>query len=71
MRSAKQEQEQAETNSDSLEHQLDDVERNAILDVLEQTRWNRTAAAKKLGLSLRALRYRLEKFGLANKQKNS
>lgn len=64
----KQEQEQAETNSDSLEHQLDDVERKAILDVLEQTRWNRTAAAKKLGLSLRALRYRLEKFGLANKQ---
>ncbi len=64
----KQEQEKPETNSDSLEHQLDDVERNAILDVLEQTRWNRTAAAKKLGLSLRALRYRLEKFGLANKQ---
>ena len=60
-------QEQAETNSNSLEHQLDDVERKAILDVLEQTRWNRTAAAKKLGLSLRALRYRLEKFGLANK----
>jgi len=64
-------QEQPETNADSLEHQLDDVERNAILDVLEQTRWNRTAAAKKLGLSLRALRYRLEKFGLASKQKNS
>ena len=60
-------QEQAEPNSNSLEHQLDDVERKAILDVLEQTRWNRTAAAKKLGLSLRALRYRLEKFGLANK----
>ena len=60
-------QEQAETNSNSLEHQLDDVERKAILDVLEQTRWNRTAAAKKLGLSLRALRYRLEKFGLDNK----
>jgi len=38
--------------------------------VLEQTRWNRTAAAKILGLSLRALRYRLEKFGLDKKQKN-
>ncbi len=70
-KSEHEKQEQAETNADSLEHQLDDVERNAILDVLEQTRWNRTAAAKKLGLSLRALRYRLEKFGLANKQKNS
>ena len=63
----KQEQEEPETNSDSLEHQLDDVERKAILGVLEQTRWNRTVAAKKLGLSLRALRYRLEKFGLDNK----
>jgi len=65
----KQQQEEAETNSDSLEHQLDDMERKAILGVLEQTRWNRTVAAKKLGLSLRALRYRLEKFGLDNKQK--
>ncbi|MFB3101182.1 MAG: sigma-54-dependent transcriptional regulator [Gammaproteobacteria bacterium] len=64
-----QEQEEPETKSDSLEHQLDDVERKAILGVLEQTRWNRTVAAKKLGLSLRALRYRLEKFGLDNKQK--
>ena len=66
----RQEQEDAETSSDSLEHQLDNVERKAILDVLEQTRWNRTAAAKILGLSLRALRYRLEKFGLDKKQKN-
>ena len=66
----KQEQEEAETSSDSLEHQLNGVERKAILDVLEQTRWNRTAAAKILGLSLRALRYRLEKLGLDKKQKN-
>ena len=63
-----QEQHEAETNS--LEHQLDGVERKAILDVLEQTRWNRTAAAKILGLSLRALRYRLQKLGLNKKQKN-
>ena len=56
----------SKTHSASLEHQLDDVERNTILDTLEETRWNRTAAAKKLGLSLRALRYRLEKFGLDN-----
>jgi two-component system response regulator PilR (NtrC family) len=66
----RQQQGNAETSSDSLEHQLDNVERKAILDVLEQTRWNRTAAAKILGLSLRALRYRLEKFGLDKKQKN-
>lgn len=66
--SGKSEHERSEINSDSLEHKLDDVERKAILDVLQQTRWNRTAAAKKLGLTLRALRYRLEKFGLDNKQ---
>ncbi|MBL1141650.1 MAG: sigma-54-dependent Fis family transcriptional regulator [Proteobacteria bacterium] len=51
-------------SSASLTHQLDEIERNAILDVLEQTKWNRTAAAKILGLSLRVLRYRLEKYGL-------
>lgn len=63
------EHEWSEHKPAALEHQLDDIERKAILDVLEQTRWNRTAAAKKLGLSLRALRYRLQKFALDNKQK--
>ena len=63
----KSEHESSKINSDSLGDQLEDIERKAILDVLEKTRWNRTAAAKKLGLTLRALRYRLEKFGLDNK----
>ncbi len=66
----KSEHKSSNSNSDSLGDQLEDIERKAILDVLQQTRWNRTAAAKKLGLSLRALRYRLEKFGLDKKQKN-
>jgi two-component system response regulator PilR (NtrC family) len=43
---------------------LDTVERRQILDALERTRWNKTAAAKLLGLSLRALRYRLEKLNI-------
>jgi two-component system response regulator PilR (NtrC family) len=47
-----------------LESQLGDVERRLILDALEATRWNRTAAARRLGLTLRALRYRLKKLGL-------
>lgn len=42
---------------------LGDMEKNAILQALEETRWNRTAAAKKLGLTLRQLRYRLKKLG--------
>ena len=47
-----------------LEEYLSGVERETILKALEQTRWNRTAAAKVLGISFRALRYRLEKLGL-------
>src|SRR5271165_2478293 len=40
---------------------LDDIERDAILKALEQTRYNKTAAAKVLGMSFRALRYRIKK----------
>jgi two-component system response regulator PilR (NtrC family) len=43
---------------------MEEVEREAIIKALEETRWNRTAAAKKLGMTLRALRYRLEKLGI-------
>jgi len=47
-----------------LEPYLDAIERERIVTALEQTRWNKTAAAKILGISFRALRYRLEKLGL-------
>jgi two-component system response regulator PilR (NtrC family) len=39
-------------------------ERQSIMQALEQTRWNKTAAAKMLGLSLRQLRYRLQKLDI-------
>ncbi len=56
---------QAEIDEDQpLEEYLEQVERQAIIQALEETRWNRTAAAKKLGLSFRALRYRLSKLGI-------
>ena len=48
----------------ALDKYLGDIERQTILDALEKTRWNKTAAAKLLGISLRALRYRLGKLGL-------
>ncbi len=48
----------------SLPDYLDQVERAAILSALEKTRYNKTAAAKLLGISFRALRYRLERLGL-------
>ncbi|HJP50052.1 MAG TPA: helix-turn-helix domain-containing protein, partial [Pseudomonadales bacterium] len=38
--------------------------KNVIVGTLEATRWNKTAAAKKLGITFRALRYRLKKLGL-------
>jgi len=41
-----------------------ETERAAIMKALEATRWNRTAAARHLGLTLRQLRYRLEKLGI-------
>jgi two-component system, NtrC family, response regulator PilR len=44
--------------------QLEDVERDAIVRALEQTRYNKTAAAKQLGITFRALRYRIKKLGL-------
>jgi two-component system response regulator PilR (NtrC family) len=43
---------------------LDRTERAAILEALEKTRFNRTAAAKLLGITFRALRYRMERLGI-------
>ncbi len=51
-------------NGQSLEDYLANIERQTIVKALEETRWNKTAAAKKLGISFRALRYRLQKLGL-------
>jgi len=48
----------------NLQDHLDRVEREAILDALEKTRFNRTAAAKLLGITFRALRYRMARLGL-------
>jgi len=48
----------------SLETFLEGIERQVITQALEACRWNRTAAAEKLGLSFRALRYRLKKLGI-------
>jgi two-component system, NtrC family, response regulator PilR len=47
-----------------LQEYLDRVEREAILDALGKTRFNRTAAAKLLGITFRALRYRMERLGI-------
>ena len=47
-----------------LEDFLQDIEKQEILKALDATHWNRTAAAKKLGMTFRSLRYRLKKLEL-------
>src|SRR6187431_969509 len=48
----------------ALGDQLEDVERAAIVKALEAARYNKTAAAKALGMTFRALRYRIKKLGI-------
>ncbi|HTT07451.1 MAG TPA: sigma-54 dependent transcriptional regulator [Gammaproteobacteria bacterium] len=43
---------------------LDDVQKKHLLEALEATHWNKTAAARRLGISYGALRYRLQRLGL-------
>lgn len=48
----------------SLDDHLEEIEKEILIETLEQARWNKTEAAKKLGISFRSIRYRLEKLGL-------
>jgi two-component system, NtrC family, response regulator PilR len=48
----------------SLEEYLANIERNMLTRALEDNRWNKTAAAKQLGLSFRSFRYRLKRLNL-------
>ena len=49
---------------ESLPDYLDQIERDTIQRALEKTRYNRTAAARLLGITFRALRYRMQRLGL-------
>ncbi|MEC7120044.1 MAG: sigma-54 dependent transcriptional regulator [Pseudomonadota bacterium] len=53
-----------ELPAEGLENHLQQIEKQIILRALELSHWNRTLAAKKLGMSFRSLRYRLKKLGL-------
>jgi two-component system, NtrC family, response regulator PilR len=48
----------------SIDGYLQDVEREILCNALEQAKWNKTLAAKQLGITFRSLRYRLQKLGL-------
>jgi two-component system response regulator PilR (NtrC family) len=52
------------TPAGALGDQLEGMEREAIVKALEQTRYNKTAAARLLGVTFRALRYRIKKLGI-------
>lgn len=49
---------------DDLQGRLDHLERQLILEALQATRNNRTAAARRLGVTFRSLRYRIERLGI-------
>lgn len=50
-----------------LPEYLERIEKETILEALGKTRYNRTAAAKLLGITFRALRYRMERLGINDK----
>ncbi|MCC4115499.1 sigma-54 dependent transcriptional regulator [Aromatoleum toluclasticum] len=52
----------ADPDTDATEDGED--ERARILRTLDETRWNRSEAARRLGMTLRQLRYRLQKWGM-------
>ncbi len=54
----------AATAGGSLQDHLDSVERQSILDALNQSNSNRTAAARLLGVTFRSLRYRMARLGM-------
>ena len=57
----------AEAQSASLSEMTSDLEREHIVSALQEHRWNQSATARTLGITLRQLRYRMDKWNL-NKQ---
>ncbi len=48
----------------SLDDMVTSLEREKIMQTLQKTRYNKTAAARELGITFRALRYKLKKLGI-------
>jgi len=57
-------EQEADVEGLPLPERLEAIERQAILEALERARYNQTAAAKLLGISFRALRYRIQRLGI-------
>jgi Response regulator containing CheY-like receiver, AAA-type ATPase, and DNA-binding domains len=50
--------------SAALPSYIEQMERAAIQKALEENRWNKTKTAAQLGITFRALRYKLKKLGM-------
>ena len=59
------------TNGWPLQDYLDKLEKESIVNALEKTRYNRTTAAKMLGITVRSMRYRMERLGLHTKKEEA
>ncbi|TDK18857.1 hypothetical protein E2F46_17175 [Luteimonas aestuarii] len=53
-----------ETSSSALPSYIEDIERKAIEQALQENRYNKTKTAAALGITFRALRYKLKKLGI-------
>ncbi|BAO45276.1 sigma-54-dependent transcriptional regulator [Thiolapillus brandeum] len=58
---------QARLPGENLEDYLARIEKDILLEALEETGGNKTSAASRLGISFRSFRYRLGKLGIAGK----
>ncbi|THD12139.1 sigma-54-dependent transcriptional regulator [Metallibacterium scheffleri] len=54
----------ADAGPQSLDDMITGLEREKIMQTLQKTRYNKTAAARELGITFRALRYKLKKLGI-------
>ena len=61
----------APAGSEALPDYLDGIERKAIVEALGKTGFNRTAAAKLLGITFRQLRYRMQRLGIKEDEPHS
>jgi two-component system response regulator PilR (NtrC family) len=66
---AAEEHEPSEGGGETLPDYLDALERKAILEALGKTGFNRTAAAKLLGITFRQLRYRMQRLGITEENR--
>ncbi len=66
---AVEEERAGSSSGETLPDYLDGLERKAILDALSKTGFNRTAAAKLLGITFRQLRYRMQRLGIRDENR--